>query len=150
MQRMEAPREECAREILEVVPMAMRRIRAELRRHSGSSLSVPQFRTLGFINRYRGASISEAADHIGLTLPSMSTLVDGLVTRGYVLRKVHETDRRRMTLALTERGDTALRSAREGTLAYLTERLKPIPEPQRATILKAMRILRQVFAEEVG
>ncbi len=148
MQRMEAPRDECAREILEVVPLAMRRLRTELRKHSGSSLSVPQFRTLGFINRHRGASISEVADHIGLTLPSMSTLVDGLVTRGYVMRRVHEVDRRRMTLTLTERGDGVLRSAREGTLAYLTERLKPIPEAQRVTVVKAMDILRRVFSEE--
>ncbi len=149
MQRLETAREECAREVLDGVPVAMRTIRAQLRRHSDSSLSVPQFRTLLFINRHKGTSISEAADHIGLTLPSMSTLIDGLVTRNYVLRRAHEDDRRRMTLTLTERGDTALRSARAGAQAYLTERLKPLPEAQRVTVVKAMRILKQVFSEEV-
>lgn len=149
MQRLETPREECAREVLDAVPVAMRTIRTQLRMHGDSSLSVPQFRTLLFINRHKGTSISEVADHIGLTLPSMSTLVDGLVTRNYVLRRAHEDDRRRMTLMLTERGDAALRSAREWTLAYLTERLKPLPEAQRVTILRAMRILRRVFSEEV-
>jgi DNA-binding MarR family transcriptional regulator len=127
----------------------MRTIRAQLRKHSGSALSVPQFRTLLFINRHRGASISEVADHIGLTLPSMSTLVDGLVTRNFVLRRVHEDDRRRMTLTLSERGDAALLSARTGAQSYLTERLKPLPEAQRVTILRAMRILKRVFSEEV-
>jgi len=149
MQRLETPREECAREILDVVPLGMRTIRAQLRRYSGSSLSLPQFRTLLFIDRHRGASISEAADHIGLTLPSMSTLVDGLVARSFVLRRAHEDDRRRMALMLTERGDAALRSARTGAQAYLSERLKPLPEAQRVTILRAMRILRRVFSEEV-
>jgi DNA-binding MarR family transcriptional regulator len=149
MQQLEAPREECAREILDAVPVAMRAIRAQLRKHSGSALSVPQFRTLLFINRHRGASISEVADHIGLTLPSMSTLVDGLVTRNFVLRRVHEDDRRRMTLTLSERGDAALLSARTGAQSYLTERLKPLPEAQRVTILRAMRILKRVFSEEV-
>jgi DNA-binding MarR family transcriptional regulator len=149
MQRLEAPREECAREILDAVPLAMRTIRAQLRKHSGSALSVPQFRTLLFINRHRGASISEVADHIGLTLPSMSTLVDGLVSRNFVLRRVHEDDRRRMTLTLSERGDVALLSARTGAQSYLTERLKPLPEAQRVTILRAMRILKRVFSEEV-
>ncbi len=119
MQRLETPREECAREVLDAVPLAIRTIRSQLRRHSGSSLSVPQFRTLLFINRHKGTSISEVADHIGLTLPSMSTLVDGLVTRSFVLRRAHEDDRRRMTLMLTERGDAALRSARTGTLSIL-------------------------------
>jgi DNA-binding MarR family transcriptional regulator len=149
MQRLEAPREECAREILDAVPVAMRTIRAQLRKHSGSALSVPQFRTLLFINRHRGASISEVADHIGLTLPSMSTLVDGLVARNFVLRRVREDDRRRMTLTLSERGDAALLSARTGAQSYLTERLKPLPEAQRVTILRAMRILKRVFSEEV-
>ena len=149
MQRLEAPREECSREILDAVPLAMRTIRAQLRKHSGSALSVPQFRTLLFINRHRGTSISEVADHIGLTLPSMSTLVDGLVARNFVLRRVHEDDRRRMTLTLSERGDAALLSARTGAQAYLTERLKPLPEAQRATILRAMRILKRVLSEEV-
>jgi DNA-binding MarR family transcriptional regulator len=149
MQRLEAPREDCAREILDAVPLAMRTIRTQLRKHSGSSLSVPQFRTLLFINRHNGTSISEVADHIGLSLPSMSTLVEGLVARSFVLRRVHEDDRRRMTLMLTERGDTALRSARSGAQSYLAEQLKPLSEGQRVTILRAMRILRRVFSEEV-
>ena len=149
IQRLATPREECAREVLDAVPAAMRTIRTQLRMHGGSSLSVPQFRTLLFINRHKGTSISEVADHIGLTLPSMSTLVDGLVTRNYVLRRAYEDDRRRMTLMLTERGDAALRSARKGALTYLTERLKPLPEAQLVTILRAMRILRRVFSEEV-
>jgi DNA-binding MarR family transcriptional regulator len=149
MQRLEAPREECAREILDAVPLAMRTIRTQLRMHSGSALSVPQFRTLLFINRHKGTSISEVAEHIGLSLPSMSTLVEGLVARNFVLRRVHEDDRRRMTLMLTERGDAALRSARTGAQAYLTEQLRPLSEGQRATILRAMRILRRVFSEEV-
>jgi len=149
MQRLEAPREECAREILDAVPLAMRTIRTQLRMHSGSALSVPQFRTLLFINRHSGTSISEVADHIGLSLPSMSTLVEGLVARSFVLRRVHEDDRRRMTLMLTERGDAALRSARSGAQAYLAEQLKPLSEGQRVTILRAMRILRRVFSEGV-
>ncbi len=149
MQRLDTSREECAREILDAVPLAMRTIRTQLRRHSGSSLSVPQFRTLLFINRNSGTSISEAADHIGLTLPSMSTLVDGLVARSFVLRRVREDDRRRTTLMLTQRGDEALRSARSGAQAYLTERLKPLPDAQLVTILRAMRLLIRVFSEEV-
>lgn len=148
MQHLEAPREQCAREVLEVVPLVMRGIRKQLRKHGAQVLSVPQFRTLLFISSHKGVSLSEVAEHIGLTMPSMSVLVDGLVTHNFVIRRTHQDDRRRMTLMLTERGEVTLRKAREGTQAYLIERLNPFSEAERGIVIRAMRILRQVFSEE--
>src|SRR5512136_2172583 len=107
---MTASPDACAQEILEVVPAVMRAIRAEMRRHRMADLSVPQFRTLAFVDRNVDASLSDVAEHIGLTLPSMSKIVDGLVSRKLVTRQTHPTDRRRMTLTLTTRGQTALES----------------------------------------
>src|SRR5512136_590260 len=91
----------CAQEILDVVPVVMRTIRAELRRHRTADLSVPQFRTLAFIDRQADASLSDVAEHIGLTLPSMSKIVESLVVRKFVTRQRHPPDGRRITLALT-------------------------------------------------
>ena len=147
---LKAPLEECAREVLDVVPLVMREIRKQLRRHGARELSVPQFRTLLFVNRHEGASLSNVAEHIGLTLPSMSKLVDGLVMRDFIVRRTHQDDRRRMTLALTERGETTLRQARERTHAYLTERLSSFSETERGTVARGMRILKEVFSEEVA
>jgi MarR family transcriptional regulator for hemolysin len=148
MQRLASQEEQCAREILETVPVVMRMMRKELRRHGARVLSVPQFRTLSFVNRRKGPSLSEAAEHIGLTLPSMSALVDGLVTRGYVTRKTHPDDRRRMNLVLTERGETTLRVAREATLTELSKRLRLLTQNDRTVVLRAMRTLRALFPEE--
>ena len=139
--------DECVREVLEVVPLVMRGIRAELRRHRGGDLSVPQFRTLIFLNRHEGTSLSEVADHIGLTLPSMSSMVDGLVARRLATRETHPGDRRRMTLALTTRGQATLRSALEATEAYLRDLFRTLPSTERATVVQAMRTLRPVFGE---
>jgi len=135
----------CAQEILEVVPVVMRTIRAELRRHRTADLSVPQFRTLAFIDRCADASLSDVAEHIGLTLPSMSKIVDGLVARKLVTRQTHATDRRRMMLALTLRGQTALQTSRAATRACLVEDLAGLTERQRETIAQALEILRPVF-----
>ncbi len=138
--------EGCAREILEAVPLAMRAIREHLRKHGARILSVPQFRTLLFLSRHRGTSLSDVAEHIGLTLPSMSTLIDGLVDRNYTVRRTDPHDRRRMTLTLTERGEATLQSSRQATQTYLAEQLNRLPETDRKTIVTAMQILRQVFA----
>ena len=138
----------CAQEILEVVPQVMRAIRAELRRHRTADLSVPQFRTLAFIDRNANASLSDVTEHIGLTLPSISKIVDGLVTRKLVTRQTDPTDRRRMTLALTRSGQTALEVSRAATRACLAESLATLTDAERATVVKAMDALRPVFAPE--
>jgi len=150
MQRLQGASDECAHEVLDVVPLAMRTIRKQLRAHGTQLLSVPQFRTLLFISANKGASLSEVADHIGLTLPSMSALVDGLVTRNFVIRSTHRHDRRRVDLTLTERGETTLRSARNGTQDYLKERFSRLSDTERGTIVRGMRILRQVFSERIA
>ena len=136
---------ECAREMVEVVPLVMRTLVGEMRRHRATDLSVPQFRTLAFLNRHEGACLSDVAEHIGLTLPSMSKMIDGLVARGLVLRYVHPTDRRRVTLSLSERGGGALQVAREATRAFLAGRLAVLPESQLAAIVRAMGVLRPIF-----
>jgi DNA-binding MarR family transcriptional regulator len=135
----------CAQEILEVVPIVMRTIRAELRRHRAADLSIPQFRTLAFIDRNVDASLSDVAEHIGLKLPSMSKIVDGLVARKFVTRRTHTADRRRMTLALTARGLTALQASRAATRACLAEDLAALSDRQRDIVVQAMEILRPVF-----
>jgi DNA-binding MarR family transcriptional regulator len=140
--------DECARGVLETVPFVMRVIRRELRKHGARELSVPQFRTLNFLSGHKGASLSEVAEHIGLTLPSMSTLIEGLVSRNYTIRRTDPDDRRRMTLELTERGQSTLRTARDATQDYLAEQLETLSSEDRNTVAKSMRILRTIFAEK--
>ncbi len=139
---------EAARQVLEVVPAVMRGVRTMMRESAERNLSVPQFRTLGFINHHRGASLSDVAEHIGLTLPSMSKLVDGLVERKLVTRQSHTGDRRRITLELTARGCALWESALESTQASLAEKLATLSESDRATVVRAMRILQPLFAHE--
>jgi DNA-binding MarR family transcriptional regulator len=136
---------QCAREVLEVVPLVMRAIRSEMRSHRTPDLTVPQFRALFYLNRNEGASLSELAEHIGLTLPSMSTMIDGLVVRSLVTRQTHASDRRRVTLTLTARGRTTLQSMRDATQAHLAERLAVLPSSERAAVVQAMQALRPIF-----
>ena len=139
---------ETARQVLEVVPAVMRTVRAQMRQSASLNLSVPQFRALNFVDRNRGASLSEVAEHIGLTLPSMSKLIDGLVERKLVIRQSHADDRRRITLGLTARGCTVLQSARASAQASLAERMSTITESERAIVVHAMQILHPLFVRQ--
>ncbi len=140
--------EECAREILDVVPQVMAALRTETRRHRALGLSVPHFRVLAYINRHPGTSLSAVAEHIGLRLPSMSALVDGLVTSGLVTRQTAPDDRRRVTLALTARGRSAFEAARRATQAWLAGMLAELPAEERQTVARAMGLLRPVFSPQ--
>jgi MarR family transcriptional regulator for hemolysin len=85
------------------------------------------------------------ADHIGLTLPSMSKLVDGLVARNLVARDLSARDRRRMTLRLTPRGRARLQRARARTRAYLAARLEALDAPAIAALSVALHALGPLF-----
>ncbi|NTU48601.1 MAG: MarR family transcriptional regulator [Syntrophobacteraceae bacterium] len=142
--------DECARQLLEAVPMVMRAIRAEMRRHRESDLSVPQFRALIYLNRHEGASLSDLAEHLGLTLPSMSKMINVLVVRNLVARCTDLGDRRRVVLTPTAGGRKAMESAYEVTRARLAERLAALPPCECATVMEAMKSLRSLFVHGHG
>jgi MarR family transcriptional regulator for hemolysin len=131
--------------MLDTVPLIMRTIRSEMRSHRTPDLTVPQFRALMFLRRHAGASLSEAAEHMGLTPPSMSRIVDGLVVRQLVVRQTPPEDRRRVSLALTGSGQEMLQLARKATQACLAEALMTLSEAQRASIIEAMQMLHPLF-----
>ncbi len=131
--------------LVDVVPLVMRSMRREMRRAVPVELSVPQFRALTFLNRHSGASLSDLAGHLGLTPPSASKLVDGLVERGLVGRDTPPDDRRRVTLTLTEAGRSDLARAREVTVAHLSRQLQSLSAGERERLVGAMLALQQVF-----
>ena len=140
--------DECAALLVDVVPLVMRSVRKEMRRAVPVEISVPQFRSLVFLSRHPGASLSDLAEHVGLTAPSASKLIDGLVERGLVTRETPSHDRRRVRLTLTAAGGAAMEGAREVTVARLSELLGSLPDSERAAIARAMQALRAVFEQD--
>src|SRR5579884_2450777 len=106
--------EACAAQIIEVVPLVMRRIRAFMRAQRTPQLSVPQFRALGYVRRHPGTSLSAVAEHLGLSPAATSRLFDTLVDQTLVERHTSAEDRRFITLHLTGQGAQALAIMHEG------------------------------------
>ena len=145
METMPRSLDECAGQVLEVMPLVIRAIRAEMRSHRAPDISVSQFRALAFIHQHKGASLSDVAEHIGLALPSISKMVDGLVTHNLVKRETCPRDRRRLTLALTQQGQAIHKSARAATRRFLAARLATAHASDRAIVAQAMAVLRPLF-----
>ena len=138
---------ECAAHIMDAVPLVMRTIRTEMRSRRSADLSVPQFRALVFLYRQPGSSLSDVAEHIGLTLPSISKMIDRLVARKLVRREPSRNDRRCITLTLTALGRSTLQFARQGTQMRVAAMLTLLSGAERRLIIRAMQTLHPIFSQ---
>jgi long-chain acyl-CoA synthetase len=73
-------------------------------------LSLPQYRVLAHLNEGDVAA-SALAGRLAVSRPSITAVVDGLVARGLVERGGDDSDRRRVTHALTPQGRRAVAEA---------------------------------------
>ena len=145
---MDASLEECVREVLDVIPMVMRSLRAEFRSHRGNDLSIPQYRTLMFLRRSPGKSLADLAEHLGITPPSTSKLVDGLVKRGLVDRQDFPVDRRRIVLSLTPAGAELAEASLRLSQEVYRRRFAALPKESLGIIKQAMEALRPIFCDD--
>ena len=100
-----------------------------------------------------GVSLSEVAEHIGLSRPAMSILVDGLVHRKLVARETDADDRRRLTLSVTRPGQNLYATARLNTQRRLAARLAALDPAEREALVTTLGQLRGLFvprAEAAG
>jgi DNA-binding MarR family transcriptional regulator len=141
--------ERCAGELLNVVPVIMRHIRMEMRKSRGYDMTVPQFRTLAYLSSNEGASLTDLAEYIGLTLPSVSKMVDLLVARELVQRSTCVQDRRRVKLSLTGSGRVAWSIAYQAAKAYLVQKLVQLPDTDQEMVERAMKGIKPLFIKEI-
>ncbi len=137
--------ESCARELLLAVPLIMRFLRGQMRRHR-EELTVPQFRALVFIHEIPEASLSSLAEHVGVSLPAASRMADLLVKRGLIARQARREDRRSVSLSLSLRGNAVFRGVLKVAEQALAEQFGALSSQELAAVGGAMGILKRVFA----
>jgi long-chain acyl-CoA synthetase len=94
-------------------------------------LSLPQYRMLVFLAEGGPAAASALAGKLGVSRPSVTALVDGLVARGWAVRSTDPVDRRRVAHVVTEDGLAALARADEVVESRLADLATSIPDPDR-------------------
>ncbi len=135
----------CAGLLLDTLPPLMNAMRGMIHDTAASDLTVHQFRTLLFIQRHDGASLSNASEFLALTLPSTSKLVDQLFKRQLLEREHDSVDRRRMLLRLTERGNTLLKDAQTAVQAQLAGILNHLSSQELVTLHGTLELLQRSF-----
>jgi len=142
--------DQCAQAVLETLPQIMRAIHEEMRRNGGPLLSPPQLRTLAYLHRSPGSCLFQVAEHLGVTQPTASVIVERLVRRGLATRIANPQERRRIVLELTPTGIWHLRRARHATQTWLAARLSRLSPGTLRRIKHGMTLLGEPFGAPVG
>jgi DNA-binding MarR family transcriptional regulator len=123
-----------------------RRMRAERDPHN--ELSVGQLSVLGVLSRHGECSIGELAAIERVQPPSMTRTVNCLVEDGYVVRTPHDTDRRQVVIALSEKGAQTLEADRRRRDAWLAKRLRELTPEERSVLRQAAPIIERLAHAE--
>ncbi len=83
----------------------------------------------------------------GVTPPTMTRLVAGMVADGLVDRLPDESDRRIVRVAASERGRDLLLSGRDRRVATLATMIDPLTPKERRRLENAAAIIERMLAE---
>jgi|SRR5579871_2604133 len=134
---------DAARDILQIVPLVMRAVAAELR--AGGELPAPAHFGLLSILCQRPRSLTELAALQGVSLPTMSSSISAMVAHGWVRRAAPDGDRRIVMIDVTPAGKAALERVARAAEGHLAEVLAPLDAPSRRRLHGGLAVLRKVF-----
>jgi DNA-binding MarR family transcriptional regulator len=139
--------ERCAGEIMETVPLVMRFIRREMRSQGALFLSVPQLRTLVYLDRCPGTDLSSVAEHLGVRPATASVVVNRMVQQNLITREPNPRNRRNVVLTLTRLGSQRLRRVREKACSFVIRALADRPDSELRKIMDGIALLGKVFKD---
>lgn len=130
-------------QILEIGPLMMRSLSAELRQ--GERVQDSAHFRLMWMLEHRSASLSELAERQMVSLPTMSNSITFLEQHGWVTRTRSSEDRRRVVIEMTPAGHEALAYVRQRMEAKVAEIIGALTPEQQADVTRGLAILRQAF-----
>ena len=134
---------EAARELLEIMPMVMRTVAAELR-FSGELPAPAHFPLLMMLDE-QPRTLTELAVLRGVSPPTMSNSITALVQRGWARRSAPVRDRRVVIVEVTSAGRAALERVGKCAEGHLAEVLAPLDAASRRRLQGGLQVLKKVF-----
>jgi DNA-binding MarR family transcriptional regulator len=137
-----------AQQILEIFPLVMRSVFADVRR---VSLNVDQshFHLL-WILEHRTPTLTELAEKRRVSLPTISNSIHILEVRGWVQRIRSLEDRRKVAVELTDAGRDVLNHVRQHSVERVAEIIGNVSQADQEKISEGLLILREAFLANVS
>ncbi|MCA2228062.1 MULTISPECIES: MarR family winged helix-turn-helix transcriptional regulator [Nonomuraea] len=125
--------------------VSLARLTRRLRRQAAAhSLTPTQFATLAAVERHSAITPGELAELEKVQPPSMTRVIAALEERGLVSRTPHPTDRRQVTVTVTEAAQKLLKEERRLKEAWLSQRLRELTAEERSILRQAAPILEKL------
>lgn len=100
-----------------------------------------------YLVRKGGASMADMARILGVAPTVITGLVDRLEARGLIRREAHPSDRRRIQLVLTERGNEISMQVEEAIASRIHEQVQLLTPEQRESLHAGLELLQHVMFE---
>lgn len=126
-----------------VLGQLIRRLRAEHR------FPLSQGTVLGRLDREGSQSVSDLAAAERVRPQSMAQTVGDLEQAGFVERRPDPRDGRRALVSLTEAGQAELMAERQRREGWLVKAIEELPPDDRATVERAIVLLRRLADAEI-
>jgi len=107
----------------------------------GVGVTMSQAKVLYLVQADPGLRMSELSARLGVSLSTVSGVVDRLVDQGLLLRQDDPADRRQVVLRITDAGATQLELFRELNVGQFRDMLARIDEADLAVVEQALDIL---------
>lgn len=137
-----------AKQILEIIPLVMRVMAAEMRQLD-HFVSPVHFRLL-WILMHQSLTVSALAELQSVSLPTMSNSVTILEERGWVKRTRSQEDRRKVIIELTPAGEEVLAEVQRHTELRISEIVSSVTAAEQEQLAQGLSILQQTFATAGG
>jgi DNA-binding MarR family transcriptional regulator len=135
-----------ARELIDVVPKVMHRIRFAMRSLAKGQMTIAQLRILARLYQ-DNYTITDLSEWQGVSAPAMSKMIDILEKKAWVERVPNSQDRRQVGLRLTPEGKKIFLNLRKSTRARMAERVNLLSEADKAVVNQALKILGNIYTQ---
>ncbi len=140
-------RREIARRALEILPLIMRVMEAQMRQSRYKLLS-GHSALLGML-QVRPYTLGELAEVMSVTPPTMSNTITALEDRGWVQRERSTEDRRVVHISITAEGHNVVEAMKTDVEVKIADLIAAISEEDQAALVQGLTVLRDVFAAAV-
>jgi DNA-binding MarR family transcriptional regulator len=108
-------------------------------------ISVLQLESLHFIGTHDRPTMKQVADHLSITPPSATSIIDALVKAKQIERAADTTDRRVVRLTLTTAGKKALEAGFKLQTKRVGEVLAKLDSEEQAHLVQILKKLQRVY-----
>jgi len=120
--------------------LAQRVVQKHARSHNCkiSKLSVLQLETLRFIKENESVTMRALATHLGITPPSATSIIDELSKQGLIERQADATDRRKICLVISLKGEKQLVTCLEEFVKGFDYSMRRLSNSEKEQLIKLL------------